>query len=95
MNRKPTTAHTGPLLGTARLSAPATFVGTVDATRDRARPTARTVCQAFGPYASAALIEPIRTPEPVGHRAATALGIVVTIAMIVVLALPALRQVFA
>lgn len=87
MNRTPTLNRTSPLLGTARLSAPATFVGTVDATRDRARPTSRTICQAFGPYASAALVEPIAQREPLGHRLASRIGVIVGVALIVVLTL--------
>ena len=59
------------------LSRPAIHCGTVDATSDRPRPTARTVCQAFGPYASAAYIEPMRDPVPPKriHAGATVVAI--------------------
>lgn len=50
------------------LSAPGQLVGTVDATRDRARPTARTVEQAFGPAARGCRILPMDADPPM-HRA--------------------------
>lgn len=49
----------------ARLSAPATFVGTVDATRDHGRPAARTLEQCAGAQrSSTARIEPIGAAQP-------------------------------
>lgn len=53
------------------LSAPAKLVGTVDATRDRATPTPRTIEQAFGPAARGAVVEPMDADEPIslGERA--------------------------
>jgi len=48
------------------LSAPAEFVGQVDATDERIRPCARTLDEAFGPYArsSTALIVPMVVEHP-------------------------------
>jgi hypothetical protein len=46
----------------APLSAPAEFVGTVDATRERATPCPRTLHQAFGEHADHCHIVPMDTP---------------------------------
>lgn len=46
----------------ARLSAPAEFVGTVDATRERSTPVPRTLEQAFGEQAEHCHIVPMVTP---------------------------------
>lgn len=53
-------------LAHANLSAPATFVGSVDASRERATPCARTLDEAFGPYSrsSTAVIVPMGRDEP-------------------------------
>lgn len=47
-------------------SAPATFVGSGDATRERVKPCARTLDEAFGPYvrSSTAVIVPMGGAEP-------------------------------
>ena len=51
------------------LSAPAQFVGKVDATHERTTPCPRTLEQAFGPAANGGVIVPL--PEPAHpHRAA-------------------------
>ncbi|BEP34298.1 hypothetical protein GmRootV59_12720 [Variovorax sp. V59] len=51
------------------LSAPAQFVGKVDATHERTTPCPRTLEQAFGPAAIGGVIVPL--PEPARpHRAA-------------------------
>jgi hypothetical protein len=51
------------------LSAPAQFVGKVDATHERTTPCPRTLEQAFGPAAVGGVIVPL--PEPMNpHRAA-------------------------
>jgi hypothetical protein len=51
------------------LSAPALFVGKVDATHERTTPCARTLEEAFGPAALGGVIVPL--PEPAHpHRAA-------------------------
>jgi hypothetical protein len=51
------------------LSAPAQFVGKVDATHERTTPCPRTLEQAFGPAATGGVIVPL--PEPVQpHRTA-------------------------
>lgn len=66
------------------LSAPALFVGKVDATHERTTPCPRTLEQAFGPAAVGGVIVPL--PEPVNpHRAADwALYVVFLIALIVI-----------
>jgi hypothetical protein len=46
----------------APLSAPAEFVGTVDASRERTTPCPRTLAQAFGEHAEHCHIVPMATP---------------------------------
>ena len=46
------------------LSAPATFVGTVDGSRDRGTPTPRTLEQAFGRDAYSGVIVPMGSDAP-------------------------------
>lgn len=47
---------------TQPLSAPASFCGTVDGADDNPQPTARTVCQSFGAFASEAFALPDLQP---------------------------------
>lgn len=94
MQRTTTTRRLQPIKRDTRplfvqtLTTPATFCGTIDGSGDRARPTARTVCQAFGPYASAAYIEPMRESANAtrAHRISTivaiACGITVACALV-------------
>lgn len=69
---------------TAPLSAPARFVGTVDATRDSSLPTARSLEQCKGHQRSAtAHIVPMEAeaPLPLGHRVAPWAGLTALVAM--------------
>lgn len=81
--RRADLAGRNPLLA-ASLSRPHVFAGSIDASHDRIRPTARTVCQAFGPYASAAYVEPLvdRRAE-LGHRVATIVSSIVAVGVLV------------
>ncbi|MFT4267850.1 MAG: hypothetical protein QM586_11630 [Xenophilus sp.] len=45
-------------------SAPAVFVGTVDASRDRSTPTPRTLRDAFGPAADYGVLAPMDDDSP-------------------------------
>lgn len=77
------------LLRPAPLSAPAVFVGTVDATRDPKKPAPRTMAEAFGQHASTALRYPESTDERAtrSHQFATIAsaftGVCVVIALII------------
>lgn len=75
------------LLIPTRLTDPATHAGVVDGTFDRHQCTARTIQQAFGPYASANWVEPMPERMPLGHRVANVVGILIGIGLVVWLAI--------
>lgn len=67
------------------LSAPARRVGFVDGSRDRQRPVARTLDEAFGPGARACVVVPMDAPNPDDHlvlRASVLAGIALVLLLI-------------
>jgi hypothetical protein len=74
------------------LSKPATFAGTVDATRERGAATARTIEQAFGPGASTALVKYAESCDAAAtraHNVTTLISAVIAVATIVACFVPA------
>lgn len=65
----------------APLSAPALFVGKVDATHERTTPCPRTLEQAFGPAANGGVIVPM-TPDAPMHKADRIVTIASTLAAV-------------